>query len=124
MAADDPATVVRAFIAAFISAWPDKDAEALGSFFSDDAMYHNIPLDEVRGRDSIIETLAGFMALGGTVRVDIRNLVAEGPMVVVERVDHFVRPDRSISVPIAGVFEISDGRITAWRDYFDLGQAT
>ncbi|HEV2369227.1 MAG TPA: limonene-1,2-epoxide hydrolase family protein, partial [Acidimicrobiales bacterium] len=104
--------------------WPDKDAEALGSFFTDDAMYHNIPLDEARGRDSIIETLAGFMALGGTVRVDIRNLVAEGPMVVVERVDHFVRPDRGISVPIAGVFEISDGRITAWRDYFDLGQAT
>jgi limonene-1,2-epoxide hydrolase len=25
-------------------------------------------------------------------------------------------------VPVAGVFEIEDGKIKAWRDYFDLQQ--
>ena len=108
----------------FISAWPEGDAAALASYFSDDAVYHNIPLEAVRGREAISEVLAGFMAMGGTVDVDVAHIVSDGPIVMVERVDHFVRPERTISVPMAGVFEVRNGLIGAWRDYFDLAQAT
>ena len=30
--------------------------------------------------------------------------------------------DRSIELPVMGTFEVVDGRIAAWRDYFDLNQ--
>jgi limonene-1,2-epoxide hydrolase len=27
---------------------------------------------------------------------------------------------KDVAVPVMGTFEISDGKISAWRDYFDL----
>ena len=39
---------VQDFMAAFIEAWPAADATALGSFFSEDALYQNGPLEPVR----------------------------------------------------------------------------
>lgn len=63
------------------------------------------------------------MSAGGRVAIDVVNLLSEGRVVMVERVDYLAAPDRTISVPMAGVFEVRDGQITAWRDYFDLSQA-
>jgi limonene-1,2-epoxide hydrolase len=42
--------------------------------------------------------------------------------VLTERVDVFVTGERSIELPVMGTFEIVDGRISSWRDYFDLNQ--
>jgi limonene-1,2-epoxide hydrolase len=41
-----------------------------------------------------------------------------------ERLDTFVIGDRTVKLPIAGVFEVASGKITAWRDYFDLATWT
>ncbi|HZT66855.1 MAG TPA: GNAT family N-acetyltransferase [Acidimicrobiales bacterium] len=114
-----PKEVVLAFMAAFIAAWPEQDAGFLAGFLAADAVYHNMLLEPVRGLKAIEATVAGFMAMGGRVEVDIRQLVAEGAIVAVERVDHFESVDRTISLPMVGVFEVANGKITAWRDYFD-----
>jgi limonene-1,2-epoxide hydrolase len=29
-----------------------------------------------------------------------------------------------LALPVMGVFEVRDGRIAAWRDYFDLATVT
>jgi len=39
-----------------------------------------------------------------------------------ERVDVFKLPSKSFELPVMGVFEISNGKIKAWRDYFDINQ--
>ena len=117
-----PTETVQAFMAAFIAAWPSGDAAVLEPFFSPDAVYHNIPMEPARGRDAILATFAEFMAMGGQVRVDVAHLVAAGPIVMTERVDHFISPEQTISLPLMGVTEVHDGVITAWRDYFDLTQ--
>jgi limonene-1,2-epoxide hydrolase len=119
-----PATIVEEFIAAFIAAWPRGDSAALGSFFSEDAVYHNGPLDPVIGRGAIQATFAEFMGMGGHVDVDIVHMVAEGAIVMTERVDHFVGNGGTFSLPVMGIMEVHDGAITAWRDYFDLNQFT
>ena len=117
-----PGETVERFMAAFIEAWPTKDASGLVDFFSDDAVYHNIPLEAVRGKEAIRATIEGFMGMGGNVEVDVANIVTSDNLVVVERVDHFVRSGKRSSLPMVGIFEIQDGRIGAWRDYFDLSQ--
>ena len=94
------------------------------SFFSEDAVYNNGPLEPVKGREAIQATLAAFMAMGGQVGVDITHIVADGPIVMTERVDHFIVAGKTISLPVMGIFEVHDGVITAWRDYFDLNQFT
>ena len=45
-----------------------------------------------------------------------------GDVVLTERVDVFVYPDKTIELPVMGTFEVRDGKIAAWRDYFDLNQ--
>ena len=114
---------VQDFIAVFIEAWPSGDTTALGSFFSEDALYQNGPLEPVRGRAAIESTFAEFMKVGGEVDVEMIHMIAEGPIVMTERIDHLTRADgTTASLPMMGVIEVHDGLVTAWRDYFDLSQ--
>jgi limonene-1,2-epoxide hydrolase len=114
-----PEEVVRDFMAAFISAWPTGDSGSLGRFFSADAEYRNGSLDAVRGRDAIVDDLSRMMKLGGKVDAHIRTLVADGTIVMTERVDYVTLGSKRAGLRVAGVFEVHDGVITAWRDYFD-----
>lgn len=120
MATSTPLEVVNDFC----DAVNKQDLDAVVGFFSDDAVYHNIPLDPIVGRDAIRETLSGFLATLGQMTFETLHALADGPIVATERVDSFVTGDRTIALPVAGFFEVHDGRITAWRDYFDMGQFT
>ena len=86
-----PIETVQEFMAAFVAAWPNQDAAKVASFVSPDGVYHNIPMDPVKGRQAIETTLGGLMALGGKVTVDVAHILADGPIVMVERVDCFAR---------------------------------
>ncbi len=111
--------VVRDFMAAFTAAWPTGDAGTLSRFFGENAEYCNGPLEPVHGREAIVADLARLMSLGGEVDADIRHLLSDGAVVMTERVDYVKLGGTRASLRIAGVFEIHDGVITAWRDYFD-----
>ena len=122
---ESPIEVVRRFCAA----WSDgRGADDLAAFFTDDAVYHNIPLEPVTGRKAIGNTIATFVRPGppGIEGIEFRviNIAANGPVVMTERVDVFKLPDKSFELPVMGAFEVSDGKINAWRDYFDMNQFT
>lgn len=116
-----PTEVVQQFVDAFVRAWPTRDAQTVAAFFSDGASYHNGPLEPVHGRSAIQDALAAFMAMGGDVTVEMLNMLADDRVVMTERIDHLVLGGQTLSLPIMGIFEIAEGKITAWRDYFDLG---
>ena len=115
-APDAPVEVVRRFCAA----WADGDLDAIVGAFTDDAVYHNIPLDPVTGPEAIRTFIEGFIGGVDAVEFQIRNIVGSGDVVLTERVDVFVAPGKRIELPVMGTFELRDGRIAAWRDYFDL----
>ncbi len=52
------------------------------------------------------------------------NIAASGPVVMTERVDVFTLPGKSFELQVMGTFEVVDGKINAWRDYFDMSQFT
>lgn len=108
----------------FCDAFAGRDADELAAYFTDDAVYHNMPLEPVVGRAAIRDTIAGFTGMAEKVWFDTLRIVADGPIVMTERVDHFVMGDRDIALPVMGAFEVRDGKITAWRDYFDMAQFT
>jgi limonene-1,2-epoxide hydrolase len=81
-------------------------------------------MDPVVGRHAILAELTSFMAMGGDVSVEIVHLMADGPFVMTERIDHFAKWGRTISLPVMGLFDVQEGVIAAWRDYFDLAQFT
>jgi limonene-1,2-epoxide hydrolase len=76
----------------------------------------------VTGRDAIRATIAMFTTGVERIEFRIRNLAADGDVVLTERVDVFVLPNKTIELPVSGTFEVRDGKIAAWRDYFDLNQ--
>lgn len=109
-------------VTAFCRAWEDVDLDALGRFFAEDAVYHNMPMDPIIGRDAIMAVIRGFTAGSERIEFEIVNIAADGHVVLTERIDRFFRPDRTVVLPVMGTFEIVDGRIAVWRDYFDLNQ--
>ncbi|MEY2451861.1 MAG: limonene,2-epoxide hydrolase [Acidimicrobiaceae bacterium] len=114
----DPIDVVQTFC----DAWAKGDLDALMEFFTDDAVYHNIPVAPVTGRAAIRDTIAGFTAGVDSVEFRVLNIAATGSVVLTERVDAFITPTVTIELPVMGTFEVVDGKIAAWRDYFDLNQ--
>jgi limonene-1,2-epoxide hydrolase len=122
---ESPIEVVRRFCAA----WSDNLGTAeLAAFFTDDAVYHNIPLEPITGKEAIANTIDSFIRPGapGIEAIEFRviNIAANDPVVMTERVDAFTLPDKSFELPVMGIFEVSDGKIYAWRDYFDMNQFT
>lgn len=116
----DPVAVVRAFCAA----WEARDQDRVLDAFTEDAIYHNIPMQPAVGKDAIRALLAMILAPATDVTFEIVNMAASGDVVLTERVDTFHMGERTIALPVMGVFEVRDGRIAAWRDYFDLATWT
>ena len=116
----DAGKVVREFCAA----WDRGDLEAIMDAFSDDAVYHNIPMQPCKGKEEIRQFIAGL--LGGMVKsitFDIRHQLVNDLVVMNERIDTLEMADRSVDLPVCGVFELtSEGKIKSWRDYFDAAQ--
>ena len=117
----DPETTVRDFCAAFARC----DVEELLGFFAEDAVYHNMPIAPVEGRDAIRATLNQFVDPNGEAEFELRHLAVVGNAVLTERVDRFTLQGKQVALPVMGTFEVDGaGKITAWRDYFDLNQFT
>ena len=112
--------LVTKFVKEFDAEAPS--AEALGAYFTDDALYHNIPMEPVKGKAAIQATLGG-MAAGGmrSLGWEVKHQTATGNVVMNERVDSFNIGGKTVAIPVMGVFVIQDGKIAEWRDYFDLG---
>lgn len=110
--------LIRRFIDACVRAEPEEFAD----YFAEDATWWNAPWQPVKGRDAIRETLRRGASRMKALPWEIQHIVADGNIVVAERVDHFLVGERRVSVPCIGIFELHEGKIAAWRDYWDLQQ--
>ena len=61
--------------------------------------------------------LESFAGSATSVEFEMRDTWARGPVVVNDRVDRFVLPNRSIEVPVVGIFYMVDGKIAEWTDF-------
>jgi limonene-1,2-epoxide hydrolase len=108
----------------FIKAWSTLDVETIVGFFADDGVYHNMPIAPVSGRAQLRAFITGFVKNWSATDWEIVNLVSAGPIVVAERMDRTKVGGKSVDLPCCGVFELQDGKIRVWRDYFDMGTYT
>ena len=103
----------------FLAAWERGNIDEIMSFFATDAVYHNIPVPAVHGAPAIREAFLGFAKLMDSIVIENLNVVAAGDVVFTERIDKFRSRSVSLDLPVAGVFEVRNGKIVAHRDYFD-----
>lgn len=107
-------------VTALVEAFNRRDVDAVMACFTPDAMYHNMPMAPVEGTEAIRSMIEFFV--NPADRIDWENLhVAQaGSTVLTERIDRFVIGGKDVALPVMGAFDIRDGKIAAWRDYFDM----
>jgi limonene-1,2-epoxide hydrolase len=114
---DSAEQVVRQFLAAL----KRSDVDELVSFFSDDAVWTDGPRGTYRGVNAIRAEIESQVQLVPSLTVEVKNLVATGATVMVERADTFETQGKSFDLEVVGVFEIDgSGLIKRLRDYYDL----
>jgi limonene-1,2-epoxide hydrolase len=101
----------------------DDMVESLTSHTTEDLVWQNSGLPTCTGHDEAVAFIEQFAKSTSLVaiKIDIVAIASAGNVVVTERVDHFVGADGQVlaSLPVAGTLEVTDGKISAWRDYFD-----
>ncbi|KWX68172.1 limonene-1,2-epoxide hydrolase family protein [Mycobacterium sp. NAZ190054] len=109
----------------FCARWAETDPESLAAYFTEDGVYHNIPMDPAVGREAIKAFIAEFTGMVDGIDFQVHRQISSGGLVFNERTDVMRFKDgRQLPLPVAGVFEIVDGRIASWRDYFDMATVT
>lgn len=113
-------------VTAFVREWDASkpDPARLLPYFTDDAVYHNMPLAPVSGKPAIEATFNGMMARLESRGWEVLRQLESGNVVVNERIDRFAQGEKKIELPVVGVFELRDGKIATWRDYFDMATWT
>ncbi len=104
----------------FCRAWSNRNIEELVAYFSEDAVYHNMPMPPMKGKPAIQVILSQIIAPASAIEFEIRHVAESGNVVFTERIDRFHMGGKKVELPVAGVFEMKDGKIVAWRDYFDM----
>ena len=108
-----------AIVEAFIDGWNRMDWDLVVGLLAEDVFYHNIPMEPINGRAQAEAFIRGMAPQ--SVDWQLIAIAENGAQVLTERIDNFVMADgKTVSLPVMGTFEIEEGKIKAWRDYFDL----
>ena len=102
----------------FLNALQDQDFAVIEALVADDIAYENVGFPVIRGGARVVKLLRGMEGKMG-FEVKFHRNVAEGGTVLNERTDAMVFGPLRLQFWVCGVFEVRDGRITLWRDYFD-----
>lgn len=117
----DAEAIVRAYFDS--SATSGNLIAAMDKYCAPDLVWANTGLPTAEGLDACKGFMSMFIDKFGldSMRVEWVAVASAGGTVVTERIDHLNAKDGSTiaSLPVAGTFEVRDGQIAAWRDYFD-----
>lgn len=113
-------------VTAFVAQW-GVSREALRAsirdYFTPATIWENVGFATTTGIDEAFGLLDGFERDAGvvTIGIDMLAIVADGNRVLTERVDRMIAADGTeiMGLRLMGIFEVADGKIAAWRDYFD-----
>jgi limonene-1,2-epoxide hydrolase len=103
----------------FLNALQEEDFEAADAALHDNLVYENVGLPAIHGRHramQLFRRMEGRMAL----EVKVHRIAADGAAVLTERSDALIFGPLRLQFWVCGVFEVHNGKITLWRDYFDF----
>jgi limonene-1,2-epoxide hydrolase len=103
----------------FLRALERLDIDAAVALLDDDVVYQNVPLPPARGRRAVEKQLRMMAKYGSGFEARIHSIAADGAVVLTERTDVIEVGRLRADFWVCGTFEVRDGRIVLWRDYFD-----
>jgi len=120
------------FIQQFLNAIGRNNKADILSFFDEQSVFNNIPLETVTGPEGIWSVLEPLHKMAQAVEYELLNIAESSTgSVLTERVDRYtlLHDGKSITAEflVMGTFDIEEGSdgewvIRQWRDYFDINQ--
>jgi len=110
-----------AIVQQFCDAMAARDPEVLRPLLAEAVVYQNVGMPASRGLEEVLANLAGqFGMFPDSYAYETVNIAASGDVVLTERLDMIKGPDGVVhGVPVMGAFEVENGVITRWTDYWD-----
>ena len=101
-----------------LSSLQAADTDGAAAVLDDNLVYENVGLPTIRGRARAIKL---FRSMEGRAAFEVKThrIAVNGSSVLTERTDAIIVGPVRLQFWVCGVFEVRDGRITLWRDYFD-----
>ncbi|MFZ2175923.1 MAG: limonene-1,2-epoxide hydrolase family protein [Rhodococcus sp. (in: high G+C Gram-positive bacteria)] len=106
--------VVQEFLAALAAG----DADRAQQYLHQDIVWHNVSLPKIRGVPAVVKILRGLSRPDVGFDVRIHHIAGDGSAVLTERTDILIWKRLRIEFWVCGTFEMKDGKIAVWRDYF------
>lgn len=108
-------------------AWPWLSQADFRELLAEGCDYRNVPVagDQHIGPDAAHAMLSRMQG-AWDIKLEVLNITAGGNVVLTERLERFhhkAGKREDCELPVMGAFELKDGKITAWRDYFEMSQA-
>jgi limonene-1,2-epoxide hydrolase len=106
-----------------IEAWNTRNWQQVYDLFAADGVLQSMMLPEPTvGREAISKRIGALAADISRIELRIRHMGVADGVVFIERVDDFVYRGKHGAVPVVGVVEVEQGRVKAWREYYDREQ--
>lgn len=103
----------------FFDAWRAMDVARVLDLVSDDIVYHNGPFKPLRGKARVERVFRAYFLGVDAFEIEFRNIAEQDGIVLTERQDRAVGRWLDMSFWACGTFEVREGKIVFWRDYFD-----
>ncbi|MEE3121665.1 MAG: limonene-1,2-epoxide hydrolase family protein [SAR324 cluster bacterium] len=105
----------------FFQAWNNRSLNGIIEFLSEDCIYHNMPMEPINGRSEIEAYIAPVIDKTLSIEWTVLAIAEDAKgRILNERLDRLKFSQGWLEIPIMGLLEFSEGRISLWRDYFDL----
>lgn len=98
-----------------------KDRVTVERLLDDSVVYHNIGSPPAIGKEATLAAVQFQLDMFDPIEFRLTNIAADGDTVLTERIDFITANGVTAPVPVMGTFDVRDGQIVAWRDYFDMG---
>jgi len=106
-----------------IDAWNTRNWQQVYELFAADGVLESMMLPTPTvGREAISERIGALAKDISRIELRIRHMGVADGVVFIERVDDFVYRGKHGAVPVVGVVEVEQGRVKAWREYYDREQ--
>lgn len=103
----------------FLNAMQEGDVEAVIALAADEIVYTNVSLPTIRGKDRFGRAARAYYRHHFGFQVVVHRIAGSGSSVLTERTDALILGPFRMQFWVCGVFEVDNGQVTLWRDYFD-----
>ncbi len=104
-----------------VNAIEKRDADAVGALLAENISFENIPSGQiVLGKANTVKEFSGFFEQASDIRWEIERQVVNGNIAMIERINHIKLGDKEIKLPMVTVMEVDNGKVSLFRDYFDV----